>query len=77
MALSPLLFAMVMDRLLHKIRQESPWTIMFTDDIVICSECREQVEGSLETCRNRNQIWFASSGTIELEVAEVKIFIWR
>ena len=47
-ALSPFLFAMVMDRLTDKIRQESPWIIMFADDIVICSESREQVEESLE-----------------------------
>ncbi|XP_060759506.1 zinc finger BED domain-containing protein 5-like [Neoarius graeffei] len=34
----------VMDRLTDKIKQESLWTMMFTDDLVICSESREQVE---------------------------------
>ncbi|KAK3532944.1 hypothetical protein QTP70_004548 [Hemibagrus guttatus] len=43
-ALSPFLFAIVMDQLSEEVRQESPWTIMFADDIVICSESREQVE---------------------------------
>ncbi|KAK3525621.1 hypothetical protein QTP70_001440 [Hemibagrus guttatus] len=43
-ALSPFLFAMVMDQLSEEVRQESPWTMMFADDIVICSEIREQVE---------------------------------
>ncbi|XP_065645284.1 uncharacterized protein LOC136075775 [Hydra vulgaris] len=33
-----------MDRLTDEVRQESPWTIMFADDIVICSESRVQVE---------------------------------
>ena len=50
-ALSPFLFAMVMDRLTDKIRQESPLTMMFADDIVICSESREQAEASLERWR--------------------------
>ena len=37
-ALSPCLFAMVMDRITDDIREEAPWTMMFADDIVICSE---------------------------------------
>ncbi|KAK3568355.1 hypothetical protein QTP86_005437 [Hemibagrus guttatus] len=39
-ALSPFLFAMVMDQLSEEVRQESPWTMKFADDIVICSESR-------------------------------------
>ena len=50
-ALSSFLFAMVMDRLTDEIREESPWNIMFVDDIVICSESKEQVERSLERWR--------------------------
>ncbi|KAK3541603.1 hypothetical protein QTP86_033082, partial [Hemibagrus guttatus] len=50
-ALSPLLFAMVMDQLSEEVRQESPWTMMFADDIVNCSESREQVEENLERWR--------------------------
>ncbi|KAK3548308.1 hypothetical protein QTP70_009576 [Hemibagrus guttatus] len=42
-ALSPFLFAIEMDQLSEEVRQESPWTMMFADDIVICSESREQV----------------------------------
>ncbi|KAK3542987.1 hypothetical protein QTP70_008681 [Hemibagrus guttatus] len=49
-ALSPFLFAMVMNQLSEEVRQESPWTMMF-DDIVICSESREQVEESLKRWR--------------------------
>ncbi|KAI5629718.1 hypothetical protein C0J50_2219 [Silurus asotus] len=37
-ALSPFLFAVVMDRLTDEVRQESPWTTLFVDDIVICGE---------------------------------------
>ncbi|KAK3511554.1 hypothetical protein QTP70_009660 [Hemibagrus guttatus] len=50
-ALSPFLFAMVMDQLSEEVRQESPWTMMFAGDIVVCSESREQVEGNLERWR--------------------------
>ncbi|KAK3571160.1 hypothetical protein QTP86_003666 [Hemibagrus guttatus] len=52
-ALSPFLFAIVMDQLSEEVRQESPWTMMFADDIVIYSESREQVEENLE------RWWFA------------------
>ncbi|KAI2660071.1 hypothetical protein H4Q32_022673 [Labeo rohita] len=50
-ALSSLFFAMVMDRLMNRIREEPPWIRMFADDIVICSESREQVEMSLKRWR--------------------------
>ena len=46
-ALSLFLFAMVMNRLTNEVRLESPWTMMFADDIVICSESRGQEEENL------------------------------
>ena len=42
------LFAMVMDRMTDKIREEAPWTMVFADYIVICSESKEHVEHNLE-----------------------------
>ncbi|KAK3515364.1 hypothetical protein QTP70_018743 [Hemibagrus guttatus] len=51
LALSPFLFLMVMEQLSEEVRQASPCTMMFADDIVICSESREQVEENLERWR--------------------------
>ncbi|KAK3555075.1 hypothetical protein QTP86_007970 [Hemibagrus guttatus] len=87
-ALSPFLFAMVMDQLSEEVRQESPWTMMFADDIVICSESREQVEENLERWRfalerrgmkvSRSKTEYMcvnereGSGTVRLQSEEVK-----
>ena len=50
-ALSPFLFALVMDRLTDDIRQEAPWTMMFADDICICSGHKRHAGESLESWR--------------------------
>ncbi|KAK3528823.1 hypothetical protein QTP70_011718 [Hemibagrus guttatus] len=87
-ALSPFLFAIVMDQLSEEVRQESPWTMMFADDIVICSESREQVEENLERWRfalerrgmkvSRSKTEYMcvnereGSGTVRLKGEEVK-----
>ena len=48
-ALSPFLFAVIMDRLTDEVRRKPPWTMLFGDDIVICEETREEVERRLES----------------------------
>ena len=50
-ALSPFLFAVIMDRLTNEVRIEPPWTMLFADDIVICEETRKEVEWKLESWR--------------------------
>ena len=56
-ALSPFLFAVIIDRLTGKIRKEPPWTMnlsgkgQFADDIVICEEAREEMERRLKCWR--------------------------
>ncbi|KAK3575071.1 hypothetical protein QTP86_019752, partial [Hemibagrus guttatus] len=87
-ALSPFLFAMVMDQLSEEVIQKSPWTMMFAGDIVICSESREQVEENLERWRfalegrgmkvSRSKTEYMcvnereESGTVRLQGEEVK-----
>ncbi|KAK3513205.1 hypothetical protein QTP70_009746 [Hemibagrus guttatus] len=84
-ALSPFLFAIVMDQLSEEVRQESPWTMVFADDIVMC---REQVEENLERWRfalerrgmkvSRGKTEYMcvnereGSGTVRLQGEEVK-----
>ena len=48
-ALSSFLFTVIMGRPTDKVRRESPWTMLFVDDIVICEENREEVERRLES----------------------------
>ena len=50
-ALTPFLFAVIMDRLTDEVRREPLWTMLFADDIVICKESREEVEQRLECWR--------------------------
>ena len=50
-ALSPCLFAMVMDRMTYDIREEAPWIMMFADVIMICRESKERVGEKLESWR--------------------------
>ncbi|KAK3565615.1 hypothetical protein QTP86_012939 [Hemibagrus guttatus] len=87
-ALSPFLFAIVMDQLSEEVRQESPCTLIFAIDIVICSESREQVEENLERWRfalerrgmkvSRSKTEYMcvnereGSGTVRLQGEEVK-----
>ena len=48
-AVSPCLFAMVIDRMTNEIREEAPWTMVFAFDMVICCESKEHVEEKLES----------------------------
>ena len=51
LALSPFLFAVIMDRLTDEIRRQPTWTMLFANNIVICKETREEMEQRLECWR--------------------------
>ena len=50
-ALSPYLFAIIMDVLTKDVRKDAPWDMIFADDVVLCREDREELEVSLEGWR--------------------------
>ena len=50
-ALSPFLFAVIMDRLTDEVRREPSWAMLFADDIVICKETRKELKRRLESWR--------------------------
>ena len=51
-ALSPFLFAMIIDRLTEDIRKDAPWDMLFADDIVLCRQNHRELEEDLEIWRN-------------------------
>ncbi|XP_065881565.1 uncharacterized protein [Euphorbia lathyris] len=50
-ALSPFLFAIVMDELTSSLQDGIPWCMLFADDIVLVDETKEGVERKLELWR--------------------------
>ena len=51
-ALSPFLFAIIMDKLTENIRKEAPWDMLFVDDIVLSRQNHRELENDLEIWRN-------------------------
>ena len=49
--LSPFVFATVMDHPTEEVRRETPWNMLFADDVVLVNETREGVEEELERWR--------------------------
>ena len=46
-ALSPFLFAIMMDCLTGSIQREAPWDMLFVDNIALCGETKKEVEEKL------------------------------
>ena len=49
-ALSPFLFAIIMDKLTEDIRKDAPWDMLFADDIVLSRQNCRELEDDLEKC---------------------------
>ena len=51
-ALSPFLFAIIIDRLTEDIRKDAPWDMLLADDIVLSRQNYREPEKDLEIWRN-------------------------
>ncbi|GKG39241.1 retrovirus-related pol polyprotein LINE-1, partial [Tanacetum coccineum] len=51
LAISPYLFALILDELTKRIQESIPWCLVFTDDIVLISETLKGLNGRLEQWR--------------------------
>ncbi|XP_071727768.1 secreted RxLR effector protein 78-like [Rutidosis leptorrhynchoides] len=50
-ALSPYLFALILDELTHRIQDNIPWCLIFSDDIVLVSDSQDELNRRLEQWR--------------------------
>ena len=55
--LSPFLFNIIMDVLTEGVRKESPWQMMFADDVVLCAEERREAQKDLSSWCNALEKW--------------------
>ncbi|XP_070002487.1 uncharacterized protein [Nicotiana sylvestris] len=71
-ALSPFLFALVMDALTHHIQEEVPWCMLFANDIVLIDESRACVNERLEVWRHALESKGFKLSRIKMEYLECK-----
>jgi hypothetical protein len=71
-ALSPYLFALVMDEVIRDIQDDIPWCMLFADDVVLVDESRTGVDQKLELWRRtairdiqHGKFWFPGKDVLQ------------
>ena len=49
--MSPFLIAVIMNCMTRGVQREAPWDMLFADDVVVCTETKEEIEERLEVWR--------------------------
>ena len=73
-ALSPFLFAIIMDKLTEDIKKDASWGMLFADDIVLSRQNHRELEDDLEMWRNaleRRGLKVSRSKTEYLKIGDV------
>ena len=74
-ALSPFLFAVIMDKVTEDIRKDAPWDMLFADEIVVSRQNHRELEDDLEIWRNalkRRGLKVSRSSTEYLKAGDVE-----
>uniref|UniRef100_A0A5B7A2U5 Putative reverse transcriptase family member n=1 Tax=Davidia involucrata TaxID=16924 RepID=A0A5B7A2U5_DAVIN len=69
-ALSPYLFALVMDELTKHIQDEVPWCMFFADDIVLIDETKTTLNAKLEVWREALELRGFKISSMKIEYIE-------
>ena len=70
-ALSPFLFAIIIDRLTEDIRKDTPWNILFADDIVLSRQNHRELEEIWRNALKKRRLKVSRSKTEYLSVGVV------
>ena len=62
--------AIIMDRLTAGVRKIVPWTMIFADDVVLCSDSRDEVEEELERWKHATKASKIKTGYLCLNEKE-------
>ncbi|KAG8132657.1 hypothetical protein E2320_010493, partial [Naja naja] len=67
-ALSPVLFILVMDTIMHDLQQNAPWTMLYEDDVMLASITR----GKLQQQKTEYLETITTPGTFQINGENLK-----